>query len=147
MRDCRRRGMQAPMPAVGDGALGCWRAVRDVFPAAAEQRCRWHKIGDVVAALPKSVHPAAKRALAEIYATEDKTHASGAAKAFAIEFGTKMSQVAARSATTWMCCWRSTTSPPSTGSTYGPPTRSSRPSRTCGQPRQTVVRCRAPGCR
>ena len=76
LRDCKRRGMQAPMLAVGDGALGFWKAVRDVFPETAEQRCWWHKIGNVLAALPKSVHPAAKRALAEIYQAEDKTHAS-----------------------------------------------------------------------
>ena len=57
LRDCKRRGMQAPMLAVGDGALGFWKAVRDVFPATAEQRCWWHKIGNVLAALPKSAQP------------------------------------------------------------------------------------------
>jgi putative transposase len=96
LRDCKRRGMQAPMLAVGDGALGFWKAVRDVFPATAEQRCWWHKIGNVLAALPKSVHPAAKRALAEIYQAEDKTHAAVAAKAFAIEFGTKWPKATAK---------------------------------------------------
>ena len=96
LRDCQRRGMQAPMLAVGDGALGFWKAVRDVFPETAEQRCWWHKIGNVLAALPKSVHPAAKTALAEIYNAEDKTHASAAAKAFAIEFGAKWPKAAAK---------------------------------------------------
>src|SRR6476620_10372171 len=96
LRWCRRRGMTAPVLAVGDGALGFWKAVRDVFPATAEQRCWWHKIGNVLAALPKSVHPAAKRALAEIYQAEDKTHATVAAKAFAIEFGTKWPKAAAK---------------------------------------------------
>jgi putative transposase len=42
LRDCKRRGMAAPVLAVGDGALGFWKAVRDVFPATAEQRCWWH---------------------------------------------------------------------------------------------------------
>ena len=88
--------MTAPMLAVGDGALGFWKAVRDVFPETAEQRCWWHKIGNVLAALPKSVQPAAKRALAEIYQAEDKTHAQVAAKAFAIEFGTKWPKAAAK---------------------------------------------------
>jgi transposase-like protein len=96
LRDCRRRGMTAPALAVGDGALGFWKAVRDVFPETAEQRCWWHKIGNVLAALPKSAHPAAKRALAEIYNAEDKTHAVTAAKAFAAEFGTKWSNAAAK---------------------------------------------------
>jgi hypothetical protein len=44
--------------AVGDVALGFWKAIRDVFPDTKEQRCWWHKIGNVLAALPKSAHPA-----------------------------------------------------------------------------------------
>src|SRR3954471_9307443 len=75
LRDCKRRGMAAPVLAVGDGALGFWKAVRDVFPATVEQRCWWHKIGKVLAALPKSAQPSAKAALAEIYNAEDKAHA------------------------------------------------------------------------
>jgi putative transposase len=96
LRDCKRRGMAAPVLAVGDGALGFWKAVRDVFPETAEQRCWWHKIGNVLAALPKSAHPAAKRALAEIYNAEDKTHARAAAKAFDREFGAKWPKAAAK---------------------------------------------------
>ena len=96
LRDCKRRGMTAPMIAVGDGALGFWKAVRDVFPETAEQRCWWHRIGNVLAALPKSVHPAAKKALAEIYSAEDKTHARAAAKVFAAEFGVKWPKAAAK---------------------------------------------------
>jgi putative transposase len=67
-----------------------------VFPDTAEQRCWWHKIGNVLAALPKSVHPAAKAALAEIYNAEDKTHARAAAKAFATEFGVKWPKAVAK---------------------------------------------------
>ena len=96
LRDCRRRGMAAPVLAVGDGALGFWKAVRDVFPQTSEQRCWWHKLGNVLAALPKSAHPAAKRALAEIYNAEDKTHARAAAQAFAAEFGAKWPKAAAK---------------------------------------------------
>ena len=96
LRDCKRRGMSAPVLAVGDGALGFWKAVRDVFPATKEQRCWWHKIGNVLAALPKSAHPAAKKAIAEIYNAENKTHASTAAKAFAAEFGIKWPKAAAK---------------------------------------------------
>jgi putative transposase len=48
LRDCKRRGMAAPVLAVGDGALGFWKAVRDVFPTTKEQRCWWHKIGNVL---------------------------------------------------------------------------------------------------
>ena len=96
LRDAKRRGMTAPVLAVGDGALGFWKAVRDVFPETAEQRCWWHKIGNVLSALPKSVHPAAKKALAEIYNAQDKTHAAAAAKAFAAEFGVKWPKAAAK---------------------------------------------------
>jgi putative transposase len=42
LRDCKRRGMRAPVLAVGDGALGFWKAIRDVFPETKEQRCRVH---------------------------------------------------------------------------------------------------------
>ena len=96
LRDAKRRGMAAPVLAVGDGALGFWKAVRDVFPDTREQRCRWHKIGNVLAALPKSPHPAAKQALAEIYNAEDKAHAAAAAKAFAADFGAKFGKAVAK---------------------------------------------------
>jgi transposase-like protein len=43
LRSCKRRGMQAPVLAVGDGALGFWAAVREVFPEAREQRCWFHR--------------------------------------------------------------------------------------------------------
>jgi transposase-like protein len=96
LRDCKRRGMQAPVLAVGDGALGFWKAVRDVFPTTKEQRCWWHKSGNTLAALPKSAQPAARAALAEIYNAEDKAHAKAAAKAFAAEFGVKWPKAAAK---------------------------------------------------
>ena len=82
LRDCARRGMRAPVLAVGDGALGFWGALREVFPATGEQRCWVHKSANVLAALPKSAHPGAKKHLAEIWNAEDKTHALDAARAF-----------------------------------------------------------------
>ena len=96
LRDCKRRGMRAPVLAVGDGALGFWKALREVFPAAREQRCWWHKLGNVLAALPKSAHPGAKAALAEIYNAEDKDHALAAAKAFAGDYGAKWPKAVAK---------------------------------------------------
>jgi transposase-like protein len=53
-----------------------------VFPQARTQRC-WFKIANVLGALPKSAHPAARKALAEIWSAEDKDHARAAVKAFA----------------------------------------------------------------
>jgi transposase-like protein len=89
LRDCARRGMRAPVLAVGDGALGFWNGLREVFPQAREGRCWFHKTANVLAALPKSAHPAAKKALAEIWAAEDKQHALAAVKAFGAAYGTK----------------------------------------------------------
>src|SRR6185503_1511420 len=82
LRDCRRRGMTAPVLAVGDGALGFWEAVREVFPAAKEQRCWFHKQANVLAALLKSAHPAALAAIKDIYNAEDIDKAQVAIKAF-----------------------------------------------------------------
>ncbi|MCK9925331.1 transposase [Frankia sp. AgPm24] len=53
-------GLSAPVLAVGDGALGFWAALREVFPATAEQRCWVHRTANVLGALPKSAHPGAK---------------------------------------------------------------------------------------
>jgi transposase-like protein len=61
LRDCARRGMRAPVLAVGDGALGFWNALREVFPQAREGRCWFHKIANVLAALPKSAHPRSEK--------------------------------------------------------------------------------------
>jgi transposase-like protein len=89
LRDCARRGMTAPVLAVGDGALGFWGALREVFPTTRQQRCWFHKIANVLAALPKSAHPGAKKALAEIWNAEDRRHALDAVKAFATAYGAK----------------------------------------------------------
>ena len=96
LRDCARRGMRAPVLAIGDGALGFWSAVREVFPQARAQRCWFHKIANVLGALPKSAHPGAKKALAEIWNAEDKDHARAAVKAFAAAYGAKFPKAAAK---------------------------------------------------
>ncbi len=96
LRSCKRRGMQAPVLAVGDGALGFWAAVREVFPEAREQRCWFHKQANVLNALPKSGQPGAKAALAEICNAEDTDHAKAAVKAFAADYGTKWPKAAAK---------------------------------------------------
>jgi transposase-like protein len=96
LRDCARRGMRAPVLAAGDGALGFWGALREVFPQTAEQRCWFHKTANVLAALPKSAHPGAKKALAEIWNAEDKQHALAAARSFEAAYGTKFPKAAAK---------------------------------------------------
>ena len=96
LRDLRRRGMQAPVLAVGDGALGLWAALRDVFPATRTQRCWVHKTANVLAGLPKSVHVGARRALAEITGAEDREHAEQAIAQFATDYGAKWPKVVAK---------------------------------------------------
>ena len=96
LRDCARRGMRAPVLAIGDGALGFWGALREVFPQARAQRCWFHKIANVLGALPKSAHPGAKKALAEIWNAEDKNHARAAAKAFEAAYGAKFPKATAK---------------------------------------------------
>ncbi len=96
LRDAKRRGMRAPVLAMGDGALGFWTALREVFPTTTEQRCWFHKIANVLAALPKSAHPGAKKALAEIWSAEDGEHAEAAAKVFADGYGAKFPKAVAK---------------------------------------------------
>ena len=96
LRDCARRGMRAPVLAMGDGALGFWGALREVFPQAREQRCWFHKIANVLGALPKSAHPGAKKALAEIWNAEDRRHALDAVAAFTAAYGAKFGKAVAK---------------------------------------------------
>jgi transposase-like protein len=96
LRDCKRRGMRAPVLAVGDGALGFWGALREVFPETKEQRCWFHKIAKVLSAMPKSAHPGVKKALAEIWNAEDRDHARRAAAAFKLAYGAKFGKAVAK---------------------------------------------------
>ena len=96
LRDCKRRGMRAPILAVGDGALGFWNGLREVFPTSREQRCWFHKIANVLGALPKSAHPGAKKALAEIWNAEDREHARRAVAAFKLAYGAKFGKAVAK---------------------------------------------------
>ncbi|WP_231862565.1 IS256 family transposase [Mycobacterium canetti] len=89
LRNAKRCGMRAPVLAIGDGALGFWGALREVFPQTAEQRCWFHKISNAIGALQKSSHPCAKKALAGIWNAEDKRHALDAVKAFEAADGAK----------------------------------------------------------
>jgi putative transposase len=96
LRDLRRRGMRAPVVMVGDGALGLWRALREVFPATREQRCWVHKVRNVLGALPKSVHAGARKALNEIILAEDLEQARAAIEAFATDYGVKWPKAVAK---------------------------------------------------
>ncbi|MGY4501866.1 transposase-like protein [Bradyrhizobium sp. GM24.11] len=71
--DLKRRGLEvSPRLTVADGALGFWKAAGEVWPKTREQRCWVHKTANVLAKLPKSQQPKAKRALQEIWMAETK---------------------------------------------------------------------------
>lgn len=89
LRDLRDRGMAAPMVAVGDGALGFWAALADVFPDTREQRCWVHKTANILNALPKRLHRTAKAALHEIYEAETRRDAQAGIDIFVGQFGDK----------------------------------------------------------
>lgn len=96
LRDLKRRGMVAPVLAVGDGALGFWAALRDVFPETRAQRCWVHRMANILNALPASAQAAARKALAEVRDAEDRAHAETAAKAFADLYGAKFPKAVAK---------------------------------------------------
>jgi len=89
LRGLKRRGMTAPVLAVGDGALGFWGALADVFPDTVHQRCWVHKMANVMNALPKSAQPAARAALSEVRDAEDKDHAEAALEIFVKDYEAK----------------------------------------------------------
>lgn len=76
--DLKARGLSAPELAVGDGALGFWAALEEVFPATRAQRCWLHKTANVLNALPKSVQPKAKSALHDIWQAPTREEAEQA---------------------------------------------------------------------
>jgi putative transposase len=89
LRGLKCRGMIAPVLAAGDGALGFWGALGEVFPDTVHQRCWVHKVANVMNALPKSAQPAARAALKEIRDAEDKDHATKALDQFVKDYEVK----------------------------------------------------------
>ena len=83
LRDLKRRGLEAPMLAIGDGALGFWRAVRYVWPETREQRCWVHRLARVLDKLPKRLQSKAKLALHEIMYAKCRDDAEAEIERFA----------------------------------------------------------------
>ena len=96
LRDLKRRAIGAPALAVGDGALGFWGALGEVFPATGAQRCRIHKVANVLSALPVSAQPMARRMLSQIRDAEDRDHAVIAVRAFAEAYAVKYPKAVAK---------------------------------------------------
>jgi transposase-like protein len=88
--DLKARGLAvAPELATGDGALGFWKALEEVSPTTRHQRCTVHKTVNVLDKLPKSLQPAAKADLREIWTAPDRATAEVAIASFAEKYGAK----------------------------------------------------------
>lgn len=88
--DLKNRGLTSlPKLAVGDGALGFWAALGEVFPETREQRCWVHKTANVLNKMPKSVQPKAKSDIHEIWQAATKADAEKAFHEFIEKYGAK----------------------------------------------------------
>jgi putative transposase len=88
--DLKARGLQSgPLLATGDGAMGFWAALEEVFPNTAQQRCWFHKMGNVLTALPKSLHSRARSDLQNIWMAETRQEAHDAMTLFIESYGAK----------------------------------------------------------
>src|SRR6266849_3171721 len=94
LRDLKRRGMRSPLLAIGDGALGFWGALREVFPETREQRCWVHKIANILDAVPSSLRPKVKAALHNIMNAENKEAADLALDRFQETYAAKYPKAA-----------------------------------------------------
>jgi putative transposase len=101
-RDLKRRGLNEPKLVVGDGALGAWAALRDVFPGAGEQRCWFHAAGNVIDCLPKRLHSRAKGLLSEIIEAPTRKDAGKALEVFREEYGAKYPKALAKLDRDWV---------------------------------------------
>ena len=94
--DLKARGLViAPELATGDGALGFWKALDAVSPSTRHQRCTVHKTVNVLDKMPKSVQPAAKADLREVWAAPDRATAETAIATFAEKYGAKYEKAVA----------------------------------------------------
>jgi len=88
--DAKKRGLsQAPELATGDGALGFWAALEEIFPATRHQRCWVHKTANVLNTMPKSLQPKAKSMLQDIWMAETREKANEAFDLFITTFEAK----------------------------------------------------------
>jgi putative transposase len=90
LRDLRQRGLSVgPRLAVGDGALGFWGALTEIYPETRHQRCWVHKTGNILNALPKSLQSKAKAGLHEIWMAETRADAVTALDTFVTTYQVK----------------------------------------------------------
>jgi len=97
LRSLEKRGLSGvPELAIGDGALGFWTALRDVYPTTREQRCWVHKTANITGAMPKSLREKAKADLQDIWMAETKKEANAAFDLFVETYGVKYERAVAK---------------------------------------------------
>jgi len=101
MRDLSDRGMNSPKLVCGDGALGAWAALRDVFPTARRQQCWVHKTANVLDALPKRLQADAKKLLHEMAEAPSRADAENALQRFRTAFDAKYPKAVAKLDKDW----------------------------------------------
>jgi putative transposase len=101
MRDLKHRGANEPRLVVGDGALGTWAALRDVFPGARRQACWVHAIANVLDCLPKRLHARAKELLHEMMEAPTRADAALGLERFREEFEAKYPKTLAKLDRDW----------------------------------------------
>ena len=89
LRDLKSRNMSDAQLAIGDGALGFWKALTEVFPSTKRQRCWVHKTANVLDKLPKQVQVGAKKSIHDIYKADTKKEAEAAVEQFISSYETK----------------------------------------------------------
>jgi hypothetical protein len=145
LRDCARRGMRAPVLAAGDGALGFWGALREVFPQTTSSAAGSARPPTSWPRCPSPPTLARRRHWPRSGAPRTRTTPGPRRRPSTRRTRTSSPRPPRRSATTWISCSRSATTRPSTGCTCGRPTRSSRPSPPSGTgPRSPRARGREP---
>lgn len=89
LRFLKEKGLKSPKLFIGDGALGFWKASKDVYPEARSQRCWVHKTANVLDKMPKSVQPQAKTMIHEVFLASTKVKANEAFDKFIAVFEDK----------------------------------------------------------
>jgi hypothetical protein len=123
LRDLKKRGMRAPELAVGEGALGFWNAIRDVFPQTRSQRDWVHKSSNVLDSMPKSSTQERRRPSRRSPVPRTSSTLRQPSRRSPPSFRRSGRRRSQRSSMSGKPCSPSTSSPPNTGATCAPPTR------------------------
>lgn len=101
LRKLKRRGLRAPALAVGDGALGFWAALAEIYPETKQQRCWVHKLRNILDKLPKRLQEQAKELLRNVMYAADAASAKTARKDFEQAFSSNYEKAVARLTDDW----------------------------------------------